>query len=130
MFDLNNKEVINSKNAMQPTGPYSQGIACGSLVFVAGQTAISSETGKLVKGTIEDEAIQTLNNLKAVLEAGGSSLDKVLKTTVYLHSMDDFSKVNSVYSTFFPLNPPARTCIEISAMPKGAKIEIEAIAYR
>lgn len=125
-----NKEVIFSEKAMQPTGPYSQGIAYGSLVFIAGQTAIHPATGEITGETIEDETRQVLNNLKAVLEASGSSLGQVLKTTVYLQDMNHFSRVNLVYSDFFPVNPPARTCIEISAMPKGAKIEIEAIAYR
>jgi 2-iminobutanoate/2-iminopropanoate deaminase len=127
---MNTKEIATTKNAMQPTGPYSQGIAHGSLVFIAGQTAINPKTGELVKGTIQDETGQTLDNLKAVLQAAGSSLDKVLKTTVFLQDMEDFCAVNSVYAEFFPENPPARTCVEVSAMPKGAKVEIEAIAYR
>lgn len=124
------KEVITTKNAMTPTGPYSQGIALDSLLFVAGQTAIDPETGKLVTGGIENETHQAIRNLKTILEAGGSSLEQVVKTTVFLKDMKDFDVVNSIYITYFSSQPPARTCLQVSAMPKGAMIEIEATAFR
>jgi len=124
------KEVVFTKDAMHPTGPYSQCIAFGSLLFIAGQTAINSETGELVQGGIENETHQTLQNLKAILEAGGSALNQVLKTTVFLKRIEDFSTINAIYAEYFPSLPPARTCLEVSAMPKGALIEIEAIAFR
>lgn len=124
------KEVITTQNTMNPTGPYSQGIALDFLLFIAGQTAIDPETEELVTGGIENETHQALQNLKTILEAGGSSLDQVLKTTVFLKDMQDFDVVNSIYITYFSSQLPARTCLQVSAMPKGAMIEIEAIAFR
>lgn len=127
---MDRKEIINSKEAMQPTGPYSQGVTFGSFVFVAGQTAIDPVTGQLITGGIEAETRQALKNLESILIAAGSTLDKVLKTTVFLKNINNFDIVNKIYSEYFTSSPPARSCIEISAMPKGAMIEIEAIAYK
>lgn len=127
---MDRKSIINSKEAMQPTGPYSQGVSFGSFIFIAGQTAIDPNTGELVSGGIEAETRQTLKNLNAVLVASGSSLEQVLKTTVFLKNINHFDTVNKIYSEYFTLCPPARTCLEVSAMPKGAMIEIEAIAYK
>ena len=127
---MHKKEVISSENAMKPTGPYSQAIGFASLLFVAGQTAINPETCQIVAGGIEAETRQAIDNLRTILEASGSSLNQVLKTTIFLQDIRDFTLVNSIYAGYFPSSPPARTCLEVSAMPKGAKIEIEAIAYR
>lgn len=127
---MNKKEIISCQDAMQPTGPYSQAVAFDSLIFVAGQTAVHPETGQIVAGGIEAETRQAIDNLSAILNAAGSSLDQVLKTTVFLADMNDFAVVNSIYTGYFPTSPPARTCLQVSAMPKGARIEIEAVAYR
>lgn len=123
------KEIITTDKAPKALGPYSAGIRLGNLVFTAGQVGIVPEIGDIVDGGIEAETRQVLNNLQAVLEAAGSSLERVVKTTVFLRDMNDFSKMNAVYAEFFTDKPPARSTVQVGALPKGATVEIEAIAF-
>ena len=122
------KEVIKSERAPKAIGPYSIGIKVGQFVFTAGAAGIIPETGNIIEGGIENETRQTLTNLKNVLEAAGSSLNMVVKTTVFLRDMGEFTRMNAVYAEFFPENPPARTTVQAAALPKNAAVEIEAIA--
>jgi len=121
------KEVIVTDKAPKAIGPYSAGIRSGNMVFTAGQLGIDPATGNLVPGGVEAETRQALQNLKNILESGGSSLAQVIKTTVFLRDMHDFSRMNSVYGEFFPENPPARSTVQVAALPKDAAVEIEAI---
>ena len=125
-----NKEVIATENAPAAIGPYSQGIRLQDLVFTAGQIAIDPSTGKLVSGGVKAQTRQVLKNLSAILEAAGSSLDHVLKTTVFLTDIRTYSDVNAVYAEFFTGDCPARSAIQVAALPLGASVEIEAIAAR
>ena len=122
------KVVIIADKAPKPIGPYSAGIRLGNLVFTAGQAGIDRATGELVPGGIEVETRQTLTNIKYVLEAAGSGIEFVVKTTVFLRDMSDFTRMNAVYAEFFKEKPPARTTIQAAALPKAAAVEIEAIA--
>ncbi|MBI4759317.1 MAG: RidA family protein [Chloroflexi bacterium] len=122
------RQVIATKQAPRAIGPYSQGIKIGGLVFTAGQAGLDPSTGELVAGGVAAETRQVLRNLQAILEAGGSSLASVVKTTVFLTNMDDFQIMNQVYGEFFPQDPPARSTVQVSRLPKGAAVEIEAVA--
>jgi len=122
------RAVITSPQAPKAIGPYSQAIGVGDFVFCSGQIGIDPATGSLVDGGIAAETRQVLTNLAAVLEAAGSSLAQVVKTTVYLKNLDDFITMNEIYASFFPTNPPARATIEVSHLPRRALVEIEAIA--
>ncbi len=123
------RQIVQSANAPKPIGPYSQGVITeGRLLYSAGQTGVDPSLGKLVEGGIEAQTEQTLKNLRSVVEAAGSSMDKVIKTTVYLQNMSDFAAMNGVYATFFPNNPPARTTIAVAALPGGALVEIEVVS--
>ncbi len=124
------KEIISTNKAPKPVGPYSPVVACGDLIFVSGQGPLNTETGTLVDGTVQEQARQTLENIKAILEDIGSSMEKVLKVTVYLSDMNDFSDLNEVYAQFFTSNPPARTCIQAGRLPFDIKVEIEVVACR
>ena len=124
------KKVISTANAPQAIGPYSQAIEAGGFVFVSGQIPLIPATGELVEGSVEVQTARVLENLKAILEAAGSSLESVVKTTVYITNMDDFAKVNGIYGQYFQENPPARVCVEVSKLPKGALVEIDVIAAR
>jgi 2-iminobutanoate/2-iminopropanoate deaminase len=120
---------IRSATAPQPVGPYSQAVACGGLVFASGQVPLDPATGKLVEGDIEAQTRRVLANLAAVLEAAGTGLTAVLRTTVYLADLGDFQRMNAVYAEHFPNAPaPARTTIQAARLPLGARIEIDAIA--
>jgi 2-iminobutanoate/2-iminopropanoate deaminase len=122
-------QPIATSNAPAAIGPYSQGmIVNGHLIFTAGQTGFVPATMQLAEGGVAGQTRQVLDNLKAVLEAAGSGLDRVVKTTVYLKSMDDFAAMNEVYDSYFGQTPPARTTIEAARLPKDALVEIECIA--
>ena len=122
-------DIIETKKAPATIGPYSQGISSGDFIYTSGQIPLVPETGTLIDGDITRQTEQTIHNLAAVLDAAGSSLEKVVKTTCFLKSMGDFSAFNAVYETYFT-EKPARSCVEVSALPKGALVEIEAIAAR
>ena len=124
------KKVISTANAPQAIGPYSQAIEAGGFIFASGQIPLIPATGELVEGSVEVQTARVLENLKAILEAAGSSLESVVKTTVYITNMDDFAKVNGIYGQYFQENPPARVCVEVSKLPKGALVEIDVIAAR
>lgn len=119
---------IETKNAPAAIGPYSQAIAVGNLIFTSGQIPIDPNTGNLVSGGIEEQTTQVIKNIFAVLEEAGSSLNRVIKTTCFLQSIGDFAKFNAVYEKYFT-GKPARSCVEVSALPKGALVEIEVIAF-
>ena len=123
-----NKKIIHTEKAPAAVGPYSQAVSTESLVFVSGQIAIDPSSGELVTGDIKAQTRQVLKNLSEVLLAAGSSLEKVVKTTVFITNMDEFGAVNEVYSEFFTTDPPGRACVEVSRLPKGADVEIEAVA--
>ncbi|MEK7787137.1 MAG: RidA family protein [Chloroflexota bacterium] len=123
-----NRNVIHTDDAPKAIGPYSQAIRVGDLVYTAGQVSIVPATGDLIAGDIEAQTRQALNNLKAVLEAAGSGLDKVVKTTVFMTNLGDFTRMNGVYAEFFPSQPPARSTVQVAALPKGAMVEIECVA--
>lgn len=122
------REVVLASGAPQPIGPYSVGIRTEDMVYCSGSIGIDPESGDLVSGGIEAETRQALSNLSAVLESGGSKLEWVVKTTVFLADLDDYPKMNSVYAEFFPEAAPARSAVEVARLPKGAAVEIEAIA--
>jgi len=119
--------VIETLDAPQAIGTYSQGIKSGNLVFTSGQIPLNPETGELINGDFKSEISQVLTNLSAVLKSGGSSLKKVIKLTVFLTDLSYFPQVNEVFKEFFPENPPARSAVQVSALPMNAKIEIEAV---
>jgi len=125
---MSSRTVIHSNAAPRAIGPYSQAIVSGSLVFCSGQVPIDPATGELVPGGIQEQTHRSLMNLKAVLEAAGSSLDHVVKTTVFLQSMNDFAAMNAVYAVYFPNDPPARSTVEVARLPRNALVEIECIA--
>ncbi len=122
------KEVIIAEKAPKAIGPYSVGIRAGNYIFTSGQLGIDRSTGELVPGGVEAETRQALLNLQNVLEASGSGLEWVVKTTVFLSNMGDFGRMNAVYAEFFTSKPPARSTVEVAALPKGGAVEIEAIA--
>ena len=124
------RQAISTTNAPAAVGPYSQAIVAGEFVFCAGQGAIDATTGDILSGTVEEETERTLRNLGAVLDAAGVGFADVVKTTVFLADIDDFVAMNGVYTKFFPDPPPARTTVAVKALPKGFKVEIEAIARR
>ena len=125
---MHDKVVISTKNAPQAIGPYSQGIRAGPLVFVSGQIPIDPATGDVIKGDIRTQTHRVLENLRGVLEAAGTSLKGVVKTTIFLANMEDYGAVNEVYAEFFKDSKPARATVEASRLPKDVGVEIEAIA--
>jgi 2-iminobutanoate/2-iminopropanoate deaminase len=122
------KLIINTDKAPKAIGPYSVANRIGDLVFTAGQTGLDPLTNELVQGGIQSETRQVLTNIKNVLEAAGSSLEQVVKTTVFLRDMGDFALMNAVYAEFFPQNHPARTTVQVVAVPRGGAVEIEVVA--
>lgn len=123
------KEIISTKKAPSAIGPYSQGMIVGDYIFTSGQIPLNPENGQLVT-EISKATVQVMENLSAVLEAAGSSLEKVIKTTIFLQDLNDFEKVNEIYGDYFKDNLPARSCVQVAKLPKGAIIEIEAIAIK
>ena len=127
---INMKNVIATDKAPQAIGPYSQAIEANGMIFASGQIPIDPASGELLSGTVEEQTRLVLTNLKAVLEAGGASLDAVVKCTVFLKDMNDFSAMNGVYGEFFTTPYPARAAVEVARLPKDVKVEIEAIAVK
>jgi len=125
-----NKRRLATDGAPKAVGPYSQGIEAGGFIFCSGQVGLDPQTGELVQGGIEAQATRALRNLGAVLDAGGLSYADVVKTTVFLTDIADFAALNAIYATYFPDPPPARSTFAVAALPKGAAVEIEAIAVR
>ena len=122
--------VIHTNNAPAAVGPYSQAMDCGEFVFCSGQSPLGPETGLLVEGGIEEQARQMFANIKAVLNAAGLDFANVVKTTVFMTDLTQFATLNGIYAQYFPENPPARSCVEVSSLPKGALVECEVIAKR
>ncbi|MBP7247731.1 MAG: RidA family protein [Negativicutes bacterium] len=122
------KQIVSTKKAPIAIGPYSQAVKANGFIFVSGQLPVNPETGNFAGTTIEIQTKQSLDNLKAILEVGNSALEKVLKTTVFLKDMNDFSAMNTIYSQYFSENFPARICVEVARLPKDALVEVEAIA--
>lgn len=125
---MSERKAIQTKAAPQAIGPYSQAIACGSMVYVSGQIPLDPLSGQVVSGGLAAETHQVLKNLKVVLEAAGSSLDKVVKTTIYLKDMGQFQQVNEIYGTYFQAPFPARATVEVARLPKDVSVEIDCIA--
>lgn len=123
------KKIIHSKRAPEPIGPYSQAIQLDNLIFASGQVAIDPETGNLINGDVKIQTKRVLENLRAVLEEAGASLDTVVKTTIYLKQMDDFAVVNEIYAGYFNRSLPARSTVEVARLPKDVLIEIDCIAH-
>lgn len=123
------KEVISTTKAPAAIGPYSQAVKLGNVIYTSGMLPLVPETMQIVEGDIQQQTRQVLDNLKALLESVNSSLDKVVKTTVFIKNMNDFPKVNEVYAEYFNSKQPARSCVEVARLPKDAQIEIEVIAY-
>lgn len=121
------KVIIKTENSPAAIGPYNQGTVAGGFLFTSGQLPIHPVTGE-VPSTIEEQTVRVMENLKAIVEAAGSSMDKVLKCTVYITNMDDFSAMNEIYATYFTGNSPARATVEVSKLAKNAMVEIDAIA--
>lgn len=122
------KEVVQTESGPKAIGPYSVGIISNHFIFTAGQIGLNPVTGNLVDGGVQPETRQALINLRSILEEAGSALDMVVKTTVFLRDIDEFGAMNTVYAEFFPFQPPARSAVQVAALPKGAAVEIEAVA--
>ena len=121
------KEIIIANNAPLPIGPYSAGVKINNIIFTAGQLGIDRQTGELVTGGIEAETRQALLNIKNILDSAGATLNDVVKTTVFLRDMNDFPRMNDIYAEFFTDQPPARSTVQVAALPKAGAVEIEAI---
>jgi 2-iminobutanoate/2-iminopropanoate deaminase len=124
------KEIITTKDAPAAIGPYSQAVRAGTMLFVAGQIAIDPKTGQLKNGTDEEQVAQVLDNIKAILAADGMTMDNVVSTTVFVRDLNNFTKLNAVYGTYFKDKPPARATIQAARLPRDAAVEISAIAVR
>jgi 2-iminobutanoate/2-iminopropanoate deaminase len=124
------REIIATENAPAAIGPYSQAVQIGDLIYTAGQIPLVPQTGKLVEGGIEEQTRQVMQNLAQVLEAAGSSLAQVVKTTIFVTNLADFAAINKVYGSFFASDPPARSTVQVAALPLGANVEIEVVAIK
>jgi 2-iminobutanoate/2-iminopropanoate deaminase len=122
------REVVHTQAAPKAIGPYSQAVRSDGMIYLSGQLGLDPATGQLVSGGVEQQTRRALANLLAVLEAAGSGLDRVVKTTVFLTDMGKFAEMNAIYSEYFSEQPPARSAVQVSALPKGAVVEIECIA--
>ena len=123
------KKIIYTPNAPEPIGPYSQAVLVNDTLYVSGQIALDPQSGNLVNQSLEAETNQVMKNLKAILLAAGSSFDQVIKCSIFLTDMDSFGEVNTIYGNAFTTNPPARETVEVSALPKGVRVEISCIAH-
>ena len=124
------KKIITTDKAPGAIGPYSQAVQAGDFLFASGQLALDPQTGQIAAGSVEEEAKRVLENVKGLLEGAGFTLEQVVKTTIFAVSMDDFAAVNGVYAQYFGENAPARSFIAVKALPKGARVEIEVIAWK
>lgn len=122
------RTVVSTETAPGAIGPYSQAIIAGNLVFCSGQVPLDPASGQLVSGTIEEETQRVMENIKAVLAAAGTSLARIVKTTIFLSDMNDFAAVNAAYGAYFPQDPPARSTVQVARLPRDVRVEIEAIA--
>ncbi len=122
------RETVRTQDAPEPVGPYSQAVRCGGFLFCSGQIPLDPATGKIVAAGIAEQTARVLQNLEAVLAAGNASLRSVVKTTVYMVDLGEFPAMNEVYRKYFPQDPPARATVEVSRLPAGARVEIEAVA--
>ncbi len=125
------KKIVFTDQAPEPIGPYSQAVWAGDMLYISGQIAINPETGELIIDNIDEEATQVMENLKSILAEAGLNFSNVVKSSIFLYSMDDFNKVNEIYSGYFNnVSAPARETVEVSALPKGVNVEISMIAYK
>jgi 2-iminobutanoate/2-iminopropanoate deaminase len=127
-MSLLKREIISTGDAPAAVGPYSQAVQVGDFIFTAGQIGLVPETGKFIEGNIKEQTSQVMKNLSSVLEAAGSSLSDIVKTTIFVINLADFVTINEVYGTFFADDPPARSTVQVAALPLGAEVEIEAVA--
>ena len=127
---MNKITKIHTDNAPAAVGPYSQAIAANSVIYTSGQVPIDPATGKIEATTIEEQTEQVMKNLQYVLAQGGVSFDRVVKTTCFLSDIKDFAAFNGVYAKYFPENAPARSCVQVAALPLGAKVEVEVVAVQ
>lgn len=123
------KEIISTTKAPAAIGPYSQAVKLGNMIYTSGMIPLVPETMQIVEGDVVQQAKQVLENLKSLLEASGSSLDKVIKTTVFIKNMNDFPRINEIYGEYFQTQQPARSCVEVARLPKDVLVEIEVVAY-
>lgn len=123
------REVISTEKAPGAIGPYSQGVRAGEWLYISGQIPIDPATGEVIRGDIAAQTERVLRNAAAILEAAGASLSDVVKVTIYVADLKDFSSINEVYGQYFTSNPPARVCVEVSGLPRGAGLEVEMVAY-
>jgi 2-iminobutanoate/2-iminopropanoate deaminase len=124
------RKIVKTTDAPQAIGPYSQAVEAGGFVFVSGQIPIDPKTGNVIQGDINDQTRIVMNNTKAILMAAGCTMSRVVKTTIYLKSMEDFAFVNEVYGGYFPIDPPARATVEVSRLPKDVAVEMDFIALK
>jgi 2-iminobutanoate/2-iminopropanoate deaminase len=124
------REIVSTPKAPAAIGPYSQAVQIGDLIYTAGQIPLVPETGKLIEGGIEEQTRQVMQNLANILEAAGSSLAHVVKTTIFVTNLGDFAAINKVYGSFFAGDPPARSTVQVAALPLGASVEIEVVAIK
>ena len=122
------KEIISTEKGPKAIGPYSQAVKANGFIFTAGQISLDPATGQIVEGDVARQTARVLDNLKAILEAGGSSLDQAVKATVYLKDMNDFAAMNEVYGRYFAKNPPSRSTVEAARLPRDVRVEIDVIA--
>ena len=122
------RSIVHTSKAPASVGPYSQAVRCGNMLFVSGQVPLDPESGELVLNSFAEQCHRVLLNLKIILEAGGSALGNVLKVTIYLQNLAQFNELNEIYSEYFDASKPARACVEVSALPKGVAVEMDAIA--
>lgn len=123
------KEIIDTDQAPAAIGPYSQGVVAGGILYASGQIPLNPKTGEIVSGGVSEQTKQVLENMKAVVEAAGADMSKVVKVTIYIVDMQQFAVVNEIYGTYFSAPYPARACVEVSKLPKGVEVEMDAIVH-